>query len=514
MIVVLLGFGEKQIAASIGAIELVESCWTLGETMTSISIERRDDRPDEAGRRICIHDRRRCMWHVLWVCFGIALGSMVSGAGALAHDDHDKPDGHGAHSDAAPPKRDAALEYAPSEMPDRIVLSWTGDPTTTQAVTWRTSDNIARAYAEIAVVTAGPGFRDARVKHTATTQAFRSDLSNCHFHTVEFTGLKPGTKYAYRLGDDVNWSEFFHFRTASDKPEPFSFVYFGDAQNDVRSMWSRVVREAFSDVPRAAFMLHAGDLINDPSRDEEWGEWFHAGSWINAHIPVVAIPGNHEYMRRRILGVKANRILSPYWRPQFAFPLNGPKGLEESAYYIDYQDMRLVSLNSNEDIAIQSKWLDHVLKKSDKTWNILTFHHPIHSMVQHRDNPSLRAAWMPVIDRRRVDLVLSGHDHSYGRSELVTLEKNVPDGVNWRSDKGGTVYVVSVSGPKMYETDESSRSRMAKTGENVQLYQIISIDGKVLRYDARSVDGVVFDAFELRKGADGANAMVTAGPSD
>lgn len=418
-------------------------------------------------------------------------------AQTVAHDHHDDP---------APPKRDAAKEYAPSEMPDRIVLTWTGDPTTTQTVTWRTSDNIRRAYAEIAPVTAGPGFRDARVKHTAESQDFQSDLSKCRFHSVTFTGLTPGTKYAYRLGDDVNWSEWFHFRTAASAPEPFSFVYFGDAQNEVRSMWSRIVREAFSDAPRAAFMLHAGDLINDPSRDEEWGEWFHAGSWINAHIPVVATPGNHEYTRRRILGIKANRILSPYWRPQFAFPLNGPRGLEETAFYIDYQDVRVISLNSNEAIALQRAWLDHVLKKSDRKWNILTFHHPVYPMARKRGASDTRA-WMDVIDAHGVDLVLTGHDHTYGRSELVTREQNVPDGVNWRSEKGGTVYVVSVSGPKMYDVDDEARSHMAKTGECVQLYQIIHIDGDTLRYESRSADGCVFDAFELHKQADGKNEM-------
>lgn len=429
------------------------------------------------------------------------MGIIVISAGiAKAHDDHDHPHDH------APPRRDAAAEYAPSEMPDRIVLTWANDPKTTQTVTWRTSDNIARAYAEIAPVTAGPDFREARTKHTATMEPFESDLSRCHFHSVEFTGLAPGTKYAYRLGDDVNWSEWFHFRTASDAPEPFSFVYFGDAQNEVRSMWSRIVREAYSDAPRAAFMLHAGDLINDPNHDQEWGEWFHAGSWITAHIPVVATPGNHEYTRRRILGVKANRILTPYWRPQFAFPLNGPKGLEESAYYFDYQDTRIVSLNSNEEIALQEKWLDHVLTKSDRKWNILTFHHPIVPMARQRGASDTRA-WMDVIDRHHVDLVLTGHDHTYGRSDLVMREENVPDGVNWRSEKGGTVYVVSVSGPKMYEVDDEARERMAKTGERVQLYQIISINGDVLKYESRSADGCVFDAFELHKGADGRNAM-------
>ncbi len=43
-------------------------------------------------------------------------------------------------------------------MPDRIVLTWHGDPTTTQAVTWRTSTAVTRAVAELAVADGGPKF--------------------------------------------------------------------------------------------------------------------------------------------------------------------------------------------------------------------------------------------------------------------------------------------------------------------------------------------------------------------
>ena len=74
-----------------------------------------------------------------------------------------------------------------------------------------------------------------------------------------------------------------------------SLVYFGDAQNDVKSMWSRVIREAYSTMPKVDFMLHAGDLINRHDRDVEWGDWFYAGGFIHAMVPSVMTPGNHEY---------------------------------------------------------------------------------------------------------------------------------------------------------------------------------------------------------------------------
>ena len=117
----------------------------------------------------------------------------------------------------------------------------------------------------------------------AETQKFKSDLGEANYHTAKLAGLKPGTKYAYRVGDGVNWSEWFHFSTASAEPKPFRFIYFGDAQNNIRSMWSRVIREAQQDAPRAAFFLHAGDLVNRANRDAEWGEWCGAGGLPERH---------------------------------------------------------------------------------------------------------------------------------------------------------------------------------------------------------------------------------------
>src|SRR5690606_2730420 len=118
--------------------------------------------------------------------------------------------------------------------------------------------------------------------------------------------------------------------------------YFGDAQNDIKTHWSRVFREAFRDAPRAAFTLHAGDLINEDSFDAEWGEWHGAPGWVNGTIPVIATPGNHEYFRDEA----DTPNVSGHWRPQFTYPIQDvPAGLEETTYYIDYQGTRFISLD-------------------------------------------------------------------------------------------------------------------------------------------------------------------------
>lgn len=402
----------------------------------------------------------------------------------------------------SPAKVPAELTYAPSAVPDRIILTWAEDPITAQSVTWRTDTSVARPIAEIAVATPGSEFKAVAQRVTARSTELSTDLGVALYHTANFRELRASTKYVYRVGDGVNWSEWSHFTTASDKPEPFSFIYFGDAQNDIKSHWSRVVREAFKDAPRASFLLHAGDLVNGANRDSEWGEWFYSAGWILRTMPSIATPGNHEYQGAQ---------LSRHWQPMFEFPKNGPDGLEETVYYIDYQGARIVSLNTNRNLDAQVKWFDEMMQNNDARWTIVTMHHPVFSTAGTRDNRVLRNKLQPLFDRHQIDIVLQGHDHTYSRTDRMRHigddhkhphegappEQNVPIGLRAQSDQSGTVYVVSVSGPKMYNL--SRKPFMIKATAQKQLYQVITVGETELRYSAYAANGELFDRFVLKK---------------
>ena len=245
---------------------------------------------------------------------------------------------------------------APTVYPDRIVLNFGQDPASEVNVTWRTNTEIPKAYAEIALATAAPKFWKKGQRLEARTEVLDAStvedaLVVAHYHSAEFRGLLPDTVYAYRVGDGERWSEWFQFRTASKQPDDkFSFLYVGDAQNYVLELWSRLIREGFRKAPEARFFIHAGDLINRAHREQEWHEWFTAGGFIHSMIPSMPTPGNHEYRAKNQQEADAKqRSLSVQWRPQFTLPQNGPAGLEETVYYMDYQDVRVISLDSNRD---------------------------------------------------------------------------------------------------------------------------------------------------------------------
>lgn len=400
----------------------------------------------------------------------------------------------------------------PGQHPDHIVLNLTEDPSESMSVSWRTSTAVTKGYAEIAVATGAPKFWRTAKTYRATTEigdfehVLAAETTNV-YHTVTFTDLEPDTRYAYRVGDGDIWSEWIQFRTATRGPAPFSFLYVGDAQNYILELWSRLIREGYRKAPEASFIIHAGDLVNTANNEREWHEWFEAGGWIHGMLPSISTPGNHEYRSRTLAEQEAGeRYLSVQWRPQFNLPLNGPAGVDtlaETAYYVDYQDARIVSLNSNKLQAEQIPWLDSVLSNNPQKWTVLTFHHPLFSASERRNNDELRAAWKPIFDKHDVDLVLQGHDHSYARGRTDIPERNVVAGLNTR-DYTGTVYVVSVSGGKMYrlrpnawkDFEGAERDRGA---ENTQLFQVISIDGDRLSYGSYTATGALYDAFDLVK---------------
>lgn len=150
-------------------------------------------------------------------------------------------------------------------------------------------------------------------------------------------------------------------------------------------------------------------------------------------------------------------------------------------------------LNGNEKLEEQAEWLESILAENAQRWTIVAIHQPFYSTGKKRDNPYLRELFIPIFDKYSVDLVLQGHDHTYGRT-FKLRDSTIAEG-----RKKGTVYVVSVSGTKVYSLNSRFEEFMAKMGTGRQLFQVISVDKNRLLYESFNALGELFDSFELKK---------------
>ena len=407
-----------------------------------------------------------------------------------------------------------AAAPSPGSIPSRIILTWAGDPARTQAVTWRTETLLPSPQAQLAKFTADPGFE--RKATTINGSAETDELGSGHY-AVAFQGLDPKTEYCYRVGDGQTWSEWNVFRTASEGPEPFRFLYLGDEQNSIKSMWSHSIRAAYAAVPDARFIVHAGDLLAEGYDDRLWGEWSDAMGFISAMVPSIPVPGNHDLHRAPGAPDSKNVLAaSPLWRRHFLLPQNGPDVAEmpSQSYYIDYQGVRLIALDvnvfANEDFVTEAKqrvwdkqleWLTETLSKNPNRWTIVVQHQPIYDVAKGREYDDMRKALAPLYEKYHVDLVLQGHDHAYARTHKVAQDRVVDPAAP------GVIYAISVSGPKMYELEDAHKNLMATMIGQNQFFQSIEVAPEHLLFKAYSIDGALRDSFELRK--QGASSAVS-----
>ena len=128
---------------------------------------------------------------------------------------------------------------------------------------------------------------------------------------------------------------------------------------------------AYQTAPHASFAIHAGDLVNNAHRDHEWAQWFKAGGFIHSQWTAIPAVGNHEFSPIARLPIGKKKV-SIQWRPQFTLPVEKSldPSLHETVYTVDYQDLRVVVLNSNDNLEQQTKYLEEKLKNCTAKWKI------------------------------------------------------------------------------------------------------------------------------------------------
>lgn len=305
-------------------------------------------------------------------------------------------------------------------------------------------------------------------------------------HEVTVTGLVPDTRYYYSVGsssETLSGGDTGHFFTAAPLPgttKPTRVWIVGDA--GTASANAAAVRDAYKNYTGGGvtdLWLMLGDNAYQDGKDSEFqAALFDTYPELLRASPVWPAFGNHD-------GHTADSVTqSGAYYDIFSLPTNGEAGGVASgteAYYsFDYGNIHFISLDSAESdrspTGAMMTWLEKDLTANDKDWVIAYWHHPPYTNGSHnsdKESPliEMRQNALPILEAHGVDLVLSGHSHSYERSHLIkghygtsdTLANAMivddgdgredGDGAYEKTDgsagNAGTVYVVAGSAGKL-----------------------------------------------------------------
>jgi 3',5'-cyclic AMP phosphodiesterase CpdA len=145
--------------------------------------------------------------------------------------------------------------------------------------------------------------------------------------------------------------------------------------------------------------------------------------------------------------------------------------------------VELYLLDSNDVDAAQTAWLRRSLARSKARWRIAVMHHPAYTCGTYRAHGHVLEHWVPLFQRYRVRLVLSGHDHNYQRF----------------APRRGVRYVVhGGGGARLYALNACPAGyprRLAARAERGFLYLVVRpgrLDGYAVTLSGRRTDHFAF----------------------
>ncbi|SDE04610.1 purple acid phosphatase family protein [Sporomusa acidovorans] len=385
-------------------------------------------------------------------------------------------------------------------VPEHITLTWSEDPKTTQTITWQTAATTVDGLVQYAEAMNKQLLPLHAVRIAADVTALHTNTGSVAVHSATLTGLKPNTRYVYQVGGISGWSQPQYFTTAPATDKAFSFLVFGDSQSMNYGTWEKTLHNAFRVNHQAAFFANVGDLVDVGQDYSHWDKWFRAGQGVIDTIPAMPITGNHEFYT-----VQHHQFSLPeLFTAKLKLPLNGPEGLKGRVYSFDYGDAHFVMLDSQEGeqrgfvpdmLERQKVWLEKDLQQTRKKWKIGFIHRPLYNNKPGEGEINIRKAFAPIFDKYHMDVVFTGHDHTYARTYSLFA------GMPTDSPAKGTIYAATGrSGTKTYPNVLSKeRHAFFYDPQDEPNYLVVAVDQTTLAVKAFKQSGVLIDSWEIRK---------------
>lgn len=291
-------------------------------------------------------------------------------------------------------------------------------------------------------------------------------------HKVIMSDLHSGTRYYYQFGNDViGWSRIGSFISRPEREiENVKFIAYGDMGGFMYQSAEWTAKRVFDDIRQGFnnFLLHVGDISYATGCGFQWDQFMHMIEPIATSVPYLVSVGNHEHDYNRggrthdpsgAVGYDDGMDFQPSWGNyksdssgecsvplyhRFHAPGNG-RGV--FWYSFDYGPIHIVQISSEHDWrrnSEQYKWIEKDLKQVNRSatpWIVLTSHRMMYTTQGGEAEDlvmsfHLRMELEDLLFKYKVNLVITGHQHSYERTCRVRR------GLCLNEEEQGPVHVV------------------------------------------------------------------------
>ena len=401
--------------------------------------------------------------------------------------------------------------YLQTGTPNNVTVRWRTDQATDSRVRYGTSP--------------------ASLNLTADTPTASTE------HEVTVSGLTPDTTYYYSVGTTAatlaggDANHFFVTSPAVGTVKPTRIWVLGDS--GTANSNAQAVRDAylnFTGTTHTDLWLMLGDNAYTNGTDAEYqAAVFNMYPSMLRKSVLWPTIGNHDTAQSTNPPADL-----PYYQI-FTLPTNAEAGGiasgTEDYYSFDYGNIHFICLDSmTSDRSVNGAmmtWLQSDLASTLQPWIIAFWHHPPYTKGSHDSDTEtqlieMRQNALPILEAGGVDLVLTGHSHSYERSYLIdghygssstfndSMKKNGGDG----RESGDGAYTKPSSGLAPHEgavyavAGSSGQISGGLLNHPAMFISLNSLGSMVLDLDGNRLDarflnsaGVVADQFTVIKGS-------------
>ena len=243
--------------------------------------------------------------------------------------------------------------------------------------------------------------------------------------------------------------------------DTLSFLLLGDIHNSLTNEQIAALSQRHSDIQ---FWAQMGDWLERPYFYYEQMVYQSLLDTRLDSLPIVAIPGNHEYLKGVV------KTLPEHWKAIFPNPQNGPARFIGTTYFVDFPQVRLIAIDTDglhrlSDYTQVAFWLKKTLREAGNKFTIVIMHHPVYSTAKGRSNLLIWLAFRDAM--READVVFSGHDHNYARRTEHYKARF------WKQEEP-TIFIGTNASNKKYPIKENGKYDYSFLGEPVYEYVFVT----------------------------------------